>query len=177
MVDINALAWVGRPAPEEPPDLSPEVLRRAMELLFYAYRDITAEPDRRLAAYGFGRAHHRAIHFVRRTPGMTVAELLAVLRVTKQSLARVLRQLVDRGFVVRRTDPVDRRRRRLYLTDAGEALENLVSAPQQERLSQAFRAAGPGAANGYRRVLWELVDDADRITLAGNRSGGTEPPR
>jgi DNA-binding MarR family transcriptional regulator len=174
MVDVNAFAGAAGPSSDEPLELSPEALRRAMELLFYAYRDITAEPDRRLAAYGLGRAHHRAIHFVRRTPGMTVAELLVVLRVTKQSLARVLRQLVDRGLVVQRTDSEDRRRRRLYLTGTGRALENLVSTPQQECLSRAFRAAGPGAANGYRRVLWELLTDADRAALAGNSAGGAE---
>lgn len=168
MVDVNpatagarALRLASGPGGEE----SPEALRRVMELLFYAYRDITAEPDRLLAEVGFGRAHHRAIHFIRRNPGISVAELVEVLRITKQSLARVLRQLVDRGFVVQETDAQDRRRRRLYLTRAGEALENLASAPQQARLSRAFRSAGPEAVDGYLQVLWALVDETDRAAL------------
>ena len=148
---------------------SPEDLRRVMELLFYAYRDITAEPDRLLAEYNFGRAHHRAVHFIRRNPGISVAELVEALRITKQSLARVLRQLVDRGFVLQKTDSQDRRRRRLYLTRAGKALENLASAPQQQRLSRAFHSAGPEAVEGYLQVLWALADEADRTALLNSR--------
>lgn len=147
---------------------SPEALRREMELLFYAYRNLIAEPDRLLAGYGFGRAHHRALHFIRRNPGIAVAELLPVLRVTKQSLSRVLRELLDREFVAQRPDQRDRRRRRLYLTPAGEALENRVSAPQRARLAEAFRAAGPSAVEGWRDVLWTLLDDADRAGLRSN---------
>ena len=142
-----------------------EALRREMELLFYAYRNLIAEPDRLLAGYGFGRAHHRALHFIRRNPGIAVAELLPVLRVTKQSLARVLRELVNRGLVAQQADAKDRRRRRLHLTPAGQALENLVSAPQRARLAAAFQAAGPAAADGWRAVLWALLDDADRARL------------
>ena len=152
--------------------LAPETLRQAMELFFYGYRDVIAEPDRILAGHHFGRAHHRVIHFVRRNPGITVAELLAVLRVTKQSLARVLRQLVDRGFIVQRTDRADRRRRRLYLTRAGEALEAVVSKPQQERLRRAFADAGPEAMAGWQRVLWRLTDEEDRARM---RRAGFHP--
>lgn len=173
MVDLNpttaAAVALQAPLRSGTPN-TPESLRRVMELLFYAYRDITAEPDRLLADYGFGRAHHRAIHFIRRNPGISVAELIGVLRITKQSLARVLRQLVDRQFVVQKTDPIDRRRRRLYLTKNGEILENLISAPQQERLSRAFSNAGPKAVDGYLQVLWALADATDRATLIEKES-------
>jgi len=173
MVDINpATAGVRaiRLSKDPGEGESPEDLRRVMELLFYAYRDITAEPDRLLAEYSFGRAHHRAVHFIRRNPGISVAELVEALRITKQSLARVLRQLVDRGFVLQETDSEDRRRRRLYLTRTGEALENLASAPQQQRLSRAFQNAGSEAVEGYLQVLWALVDETDRTALL--RSSG-----
>ncbi|MDA1132354.1 MAG: MarR family transcriptional regulator [Proteobacteria bacterium] len=165
MVDVNPATAGVRALRLAAGGDEPEALRRVMELLFYAYRDITAEPDRLLARHGFGRAHHRAIHFIRRNPGISVAELVEVLRITKQSLARVLRQLVDRGFVVQETDAADRRRRNLYLAARGEALEDQVSAPQQGRLSRAFRDAGPTATDGALQVLWALADETDRAAL------------
>ena len=94
-------------------------IRAGIELLFFAYRDFTADPDDILKTYGFGRAHHRVIHFVGRTPGMTVAELLKILRITKQSLSRVLKQLVEEDFIDQQTGTQDRRQRLLYLTDKG----------------------------------------------------------
>ena len=112
----------GRPR-ANPLFLRDEDLREAIELLFFAYRDFTGEADAVLEGYGFGRAHHRIIYFVGANPGITVGELLAILKITKQSLSRVLSQLVDEGFVNQETDPDDRRRRRLYLTDKGRALE------------------------------------------------------
>ena len=154
------------------PDWTADDLRRAAELLFYAYRDFTAEPDRLLADYGFGRAHHRVIHFVGRNPGITVAGLLGILRITKQSLSRVLRQLVDRGFVEQRLVPQDRRRRHLYLTAAGANLEAAVSAPQQRRIAQAFDAAGADAVPAYRSILLGLVDEADRAHVADRTRAG-----
>ena len=161
------------------PDLAPEAtqdkpddLRRAAELLFYAYRDFTAEPDRLLSQYGFGRAHHRVLHFVGRNPGITVAGLLGILRITKQSLARVLRQLVEREFVERRRHDDDRRHRHLHLTATGEALESALSAPQQDRIARAFAAAGDDAVAAYRSVLLGLVDEADRDHVAATTDEG-----
>jgi DNA-binding MarR family transcriptional regulator len=145
--------------------LREEELRQGIELLFYAYRDFTAEPDSILARYGFGRAHHRAIHFINRTPGMTVAELLAILRITKQSLSRVLSQLVEEGYVEQRKGTRDRRQRLLYLTDKGRALEREVSEPQRARVAQAYREAGAEAVEGYRKVLLGLINEDDRAAI------------
>src|SRR5436309_8934357 len=114
----------------DPAEAREEVIRQGIELLFFAYRDFTAEPDAILAEYGFGRAHHRVVHFVGRHPQMTVGELLGILRITKQSLSRVLGQLVRQGFIAQRRGPDDRRQRLLELTDSGRKLERLLSAPQ-----------------------------------------------
>lgn len=137
-------------------------LRQAMELLFFAYRDFTGDADRLLARYGFGRAHHRTIYFVGRNPGITVGDLLAILKITKQSLARVLGELMRGGFVVQRADSRDRRRRRLYLSDEAMAMERMLSEAQAERLGAAIAAAGPEAARGFRAVLREMIDAEDR---------------
>ncbi|MBM3569496.1 MAG: MarR family transcriptional regulator [Alphaproteobacteria bacterium] len=137
-------------------------LRQAIELLFYAYRDFTSDPDAILASYHFGRAHHRVIHFVGRNPGMTVSELLAILRITKQSLARVLGQLVRRGFIEQRHGQRDRRQRLLYLTAKGTELERALSQPQRGRVARAFRDAGPEAVAGYRKVLLGLIEPSER---------------
>ncbi len=144
-------------------------LRQGIELLFYAYRDFTAEPDAILAKYKFGRAHHRAIYFVGRYPGTTVSELLGILRITKQSLSRVLGQLVREGFIEQRQGVRDRRQRLLHLTDKGVALENQLTdkgvalenqltATQRELMARAYREAGADAVEGYRKVLAGLID-------------------
>ncbi len=145
--------------------LRDEELRQGIELLFYAYRDFTADPDSILAEYGFGRAHHRAIHFINRDPGMTVAELLGILRITKQSLSRVLSQLVDQGYVEQRKGERDRRQRLLYLTDKGRELERRVSEPQRARVAKAYREAGADAVEAYRKVLLGLVNEDDRAAI------------
>ena len=137
-------------------------LRRAIELLFFAYRDFTGDADAMLARYGFGRAHHRAVYFVGRNPGITVSELLAILKITKQSLARVLNQLMTEGFVVQRADPDDRRRRRLYLTPEAEALERALTERQAQRIAAAFAESGPGAADGFAFVLRAIINPEDR---------------
>lgn len=174
MVDIYSSAqnWPARLGGETADSFAPDELRRAAELLFYAYRDFTAEPDRLLSQYGFGRAHHRVVHFVGRNPGITVAGLLGILRITKQSLSRVLRQLVDRGFVEQRLLAEDRRRRHLYLTKSGADLETTLSAPQQRRIAQAFEAAGADAVAAYRSILLGLVDEADRAQVAHKTGPG-----
>jgi DNA-binding MarR family transcriptional regulator len=142
--------------------LTEEEIRQGIELLFYAYRDFTSDPDEILAGYGFGRAHHRVLHFVNRNPGMTVTQLLAILRITKQSLARVLGALIDQGLVRQDRGARDRRQRLLFLTAEGEALERRVSAPQRDRVARAYREAGAEAVAGYRKVLAGLIDERDR---------------
>lgn len=140
-------------------------LTEAIELLFFAYRDFISDPDELLAEYGFGRAHHRVVHFVSRNPGITVAELLNILRITKQSLARVLKQLIERGFVVQETGKQDRRQRLLYLTASGRELEERLAAPQRARVAAALEKAGPGAEDAWREVLLGLVNDEDRAEV------------
>ncbi len=142
--------------------LREEELRQGMELLFFAYRDFTAEPDRILARYGFGRAHHRVIYFVGRHPSVTVSELLDILEITKQSLSRVLGQLVREGFVEQRPGPRDRRQRLLTLTEKGLALERELSENQRARIARAYRAAGAEAVEGFRMVMLNLINEADR---------------
>ncbi|MBE7638063.1 MarR family transcriptional regulator [Sneathiella sp. P13V-1] len=142
--------------------LREEELRQCIELLFFAYRDFTAGPDQILKDYGFGRAHHRVIHFVGRNPGITVSELLDILRITKQSLSRVLNALVERGFVEQKPGATDRRQRLLYLTADGKKLEHKISRVQQEQVAQAFRDAGGDAVAGYRKVLEGLINEDDR---------------
>jgi DNA-binding MarR family transcriptional regulator len=138
-----------------------DAVRDGIELLFFAYRDFTADPDAVLAGYGFGRAHHRVIHFVGRHPQITVRELLAILRITKQSLGRVLGELVEQGFVVQQPGTQDRRQRLLELTARGRALEREVSAPQRARVAAAYRLAGASAVEGFRKVLLGIIADAD----------------
>lgn len=142
--------------------LTDEQLRQGIELLFFAYRDFTSDPDEVLAERGYGRAHHRAIHFIKRRPGINVAGLLDLLQVTKQSLNRVLRQLVDDELVISVPGDVDRRQRRLHLSEAGDALERALSAPQQARLRQAYQAAGPDAVAGFRSVLEHMINEGER---------------
>src|SRR5215467_10100448 len=134
-----------------------EEARQGIELLFFAYRDFTAEPDAILAHYGFGRAHHRVIHFVGRHPQMTVTELLGILRITKQSLNRVLGQLVRQEFIRQRPGPKDRRQRLLELTTRGRELERELSEPQRARVADAYRQAGIPAVEGFRRVLLGII--------------------
>ncbi len=132
-------------------------LRQGIELLFYAYRDFTAEPDAMLARYGFGRAHHRVIYFVGRYPQMTVTELLGILRITKQSLSRVLGQLVRQGFIVQKPGPRDRRQRLLELTSKGVELERQLSETQRQRIAKAYREAGAQAVDGFRKVMLGMI--------------------
>jgi DNA-binding MarR family transcriptional regulator len=151
--------------------LREEDLRQAMELLFFAYRDFTAEPDQILAAYRFGRAHHRVLYFVGRNPTITVSELLDILGVTKQSLSRVLGQLIRDGFIVRRRSEQDQRKRLLELTDKGKALENALVEKQRLRIAQAYQKAGAEAVEGFRQVLLNIMDDKGRKRFNGARPG------
>ncbi|ROP84083.1 DNA-binding MarR family transcriptional regulator [Stella humosa] len=146
--------------------LREEELRQGIELLYFAYRDFTAGPDEILAGYGFGRAHHRVIYFVGRHPGMTVSGLLGILRITKQSLSRVLGQLIEEEFIRQRAGERDRRQRLLNLTDKGVELERQLSQNQRDRIARAFRGAGADAVEGFRRVMLGIVDEHDRARFA-----------
>ena len=128
-----------------PPDEAHGIDFEMMEALFFAYRDFISSADRDLAALGFGRAHHRVLHFVNRSPGLTVAELLEPLAITKQGLARTLKQLVDKGFIVQRKHGGDRRQRHLYPTRAGRALALSLAEPQSRRIANALEALGTEA--------------------------------
>lgn len=138
--------------------LTDDQLRRGIEAMFFAYRGFTADPDRILDEKGYGRAHHRAVHFINRSPGTTVNNLLDILGVTKQSLNRVLRTLVDDGLVESRVGTQDRRERNLFLTEAGAELERQLSEAQRVRMRAAYREAGPEAVAGFRMVLEKIMD-------------------
>ena len=145
--------------------LREEQLRLAQDLLFFAYRDFTGAADQVLEELGLGRAHHRALHFIGRNPGLPVGELLAILRITKQSLARVLSALVEQGLVTQAAGRNDRRQRLLHLTDAGRVLERRLFEAQRERLLAAFREAGGPAVDGFRRVLRAIAEPGARAFL------------
>lgn len=134
---------------------------RIIELLFFAYRDFISDPDEILAGYGFGRAHHRVLHFVNRMPGLTVAELLDVLNITKQSLARVLKQLIDTGYIVQVPGPQDRRQRELYPTTTGRDLSLALAAPQSRRIRRALQESG-GIKSAEIEVFLRAMVDPDR---------------
>ena len=138
--------------------LTDEQLRKGIEAMYFAYRGFTADPDRILLEHGYGRAHHRALHFIARVPGTTVNNLLSILGVTKQSLNRVLRTLIEDGLVESRIGKEDRRERHLFLTGTGEALEAELSDAQRARMRSAYRKAGPEAVAGFRRVLEAMME-------------------
>src|SRR6185503_15203545 len=133
-----------------------------IELLFFAYRDFIGDPDDVLAKFGFGRAHHRVLHFVNRNPGMKVAELLDVLKITKQSLGRVLKQLIDEGYIVQKEGANDRRQRLLYVSAAGEALAMKLAGMQTARIARVLAELGPGGRDHARRFLAGMIDAEDR---------------
>lgn len=138
--------------------LRDEELKQGVDLLFHAFSDLFSQGEAALREAGLGRAHHRALHFIARNPGISVAALLGILKITKQSLNRVLNDLLAQGFVERRPAPNDRRMRQLRLTAKGTALENALWEAQRPRLARAFREAGPEAVLGFRRVLAALAE-------------------
>ena len=176
MTDITSDSVTGRrsarsagatQAPSETPSAPPDLLTRdelvaCAELLFFAYRDFTAGPDEILAEYGFGRAHHRVLHFVHRHPGLRVAALLDILKITKQSLARVLKQLIDQGFIMQRAGNDDRRERRLFVTAKGGRLADKLTAWQIKRIEAALGKAGQGAKELTSRFLFAMIAESDR---------------
>jgi DNA-binding MarR family transcriptional regulator len=145
-----------------------------IELLFFAYRDFVGDADHELEAFGFGRAHHRVLHFVHRYPGLKVADLLDVLRITKQSLGRVLKQLLDEGYIVQKTGNNDRRQRLLFATAKGEALVGKLAGLQTDRINGALRQITPEAADTVRQFLRAMIDhdDPDKVLQTILGSGG-----
>lgn len=161
------------PPPTGADPLAPrdDEMRVAQDLLFFAYRDFTNAADVILAELGLGRAHHRALHFIGRNPDITVSDLLGILRITKQSLARVLGDLMEQGYVAQSPGRTDRRQRLLTLTAAGAALERRLFESQKGRLVPAWREAGATAVDGFRRVMRGIMDDAARAYLDAHHRG------
>jgi DNA-binding MarR family transcriptional regulator len=183
MTDITSDSASGRRhTPHQSPAAAPTAgdgrkiapdLIACVELFYFAYRDFTCDPDAILAQYGFGRAHHRVLHFVHRNPGLKVAELLDILKITKQSLARVLKQLVDEGFIIQRAGNEDRRERRLYLSAKGARLTDKLTQIQVKRIEGALAKLGPGADVFASRFLFAMINEKDRpqveILIKGQR--------
>lgn len=181
-MSISAARHLRAPsAPVEAGALAREPCWDIIELLFFAYRDFVGDPDAVLAELGFGRAHHRVLHFVNRNPGIKVADLLEILRITKQSLGRVLKQLVDQGYVVQKEGAHDRRQRLLFVSAAGEALAMQLAGLQTERIAHVLAELGPGGREPVRRFLAGMIDagarervlrliaDADRARLSSRQ--------
>jgi DNA-binding MarR family transcriptional regulator len=162
MADLNASSTVKRQLSVGEPAREREPVWDIIELLFFAYRDFVNEPDDVLAKLGFGRAHHRVLHFVNRNPGMKVAELLDILKITKQSLGRVLKQLIDQGYVLQKEGAKDRRQRLLHVTTKGEALAMKLAGLQTARIARALSELGPNAHDATRRLLAAMIDAENR---------------
>jgi DNA-binding MarR family transcriptional regulator len=142
--------------------LREDELNDGIELLFFALRDFGSTADEQLQSAGLGRAHHRALHFIARHPGMPVSDLLSILGITKQSLSRVIKQLVDDSLINLSTGTRDRRQRLLKLTAKGQALESELATLQRNRFAKAYREAGAEAVAGFRQVLTGLLADQER---------------
>jgi DNA-binding MarR family transcriptional regulator len=160
----NSKANEGRATGTPPSGLRWDII----ELLFFAYRDFVGDADHELEAFGFGRAHHRVLHFVHRYPGLKVADLLDVLRITKQSLGRVLKQLLDEGYILQKAGSHDRRQRLLFATAKGEALVAKLAGLQTERLNRALRGIDPAGLETIRQFLRAMIDrdDPDKVLEA-----------
>ena len=158
--------------PANPLFLREEELRQGIELMFYAYRDFTFESDQQLKRYSLGRAHHRALYFIGRHPGHTVGHLLSILKVTKQSISRVLKDLLEQGYVEQKSGARDRRERLLWLTEKGQKLEQELTGRQSQRFARAYRETGADAVEGFRKVLLGLLDPAERIEVDKRVRGG-----
>lgn len=160
-VDDQSLPVREPPEPEEGLDFP------LVELFFFAYRDFIADADEMLEEYGFGRAHHRVLHFVNRQPGLTVAELLDILRITKQSLGPVLRQLVDSGHLTQITAPEDRRQRQLYPTKKGRNLSIELTHMQSRRIKGALEALEKGDRDSIKAFLFGMIEPEERNLVEG----------
>jgi DNA-binding MarR family transcriptional regulator len=179
MADLN-IPVADRPsASGDRPARGGEPTWDVIELLFFAYRDFIGDPDDVLAKFGFGRAHHRVLHFVNRNPGMKVAELLDILKITKQSLGRVLKQLIDQGYVVQKEGANDRRQRLLYVTPKGEALAMKLAGLQTGRIGRALAELGPNAHDAACRFLTAMInpEQRDAVLRFIARADRTRRPR
>ena len=166
MADLTAPLATDRQTPAgERPSRDSEPVWDIIELLFFAYRDFVGDPDEVLAKFSFGRAHHRVLHFVNRNPGMKVAELLDILKITKQSLGRVLKQLVDQGYVLQKEGANDRRQRLLYVTPKGEALAMKLAGLQTTRIARALTELGPNAHEATCRLLTAMINADHRDSV------------
>jgi DNA-binding MarR family transcriptional regulator len=175
MADINlSLGSTGMARSEASASRPAETRWDIIELLFFAYRDFVGDPDHVLEEFGFGRAHHRVMHFVHRHPGLKVADLLDVLRITKQSLGRVLKQLLDEGYIVQKSGDADRRQRLLFATPKGEALVAKLAGLQTDRIVRALQGLDASGAEAVRTFLLGMIDhdDPDKVLEAILRSGG-----
>jgi len=165
MTDINSKEQPypqSSKADEEPlPHTKSSSLIELIELFFFAYRDFTQDPDTILDEFGFGRAHHRVLHFVNRYPGLRVADLLDILKITKQSLARVLKQLVDKEIIEQRPGKSDRRERRLFVTKRGQKLADRLIEPQLLRISKALQLSGSESEQISRKLLYNMIDSTE----------------
>jgi len=161
MTDINVNTIAAPSAPAEAREKDQPAFD-LIELLFFAYRDFVGDADEVLAKFGFGRAHHRVLHFVNRNPGMKVAELLDILKITKQSLGRVLKQLIDEGYVEQKEGATDRRQRLLFVTAKGEALAMRLAGLQTARIGRAFADLAPSDRATARRFLIAMLDAGER---------------
>jgi DNA-binding MarR family transcriptional regulator len=186
MTDLTEPLARGEKAPEPKPKRNGGAVRKRAalpeakllefaELLFFAYRDFTRDPDAILKDFGFGRAHHRVLHFVNRHSGLRVADLLDILTITKQSLSRVLKQLIGQGYIVQQAGSSDRRERLLFPTEKGRALAERLAAPQSVRLSEALKAAGPGAEAILRRFLESMVNAEERPKVSSIMAASPVP--
>jgi DNA-binding MarR family transcriptional regulator len=160
MADLNAPLLSRSPASDQ--TARADLIWDVIELLFFAYRDFTGDPDDVLEKLGFGRAHHRVLHFVNRNPGMKVAQLLDILKITKQSLGRVLKQLIEQGYVLQKEGVHDRRQRLLYVTPKGEALAMKLAGLQTARIARALSELGPSAHETACRFLTALINPDQR---------------
>ena len=172
MTDVSQAA-LKDPAPGE--DILAELpAYDLIELFFFAYRDFVSDPDRILDEYGFGRAHHRVLHFVDRNPGLTIAELLDILRITKQSLNRVLKELLEKDFIESRMGTSDRRQRLLFATARGHDLAIKLARLQTRRILRALAELDPEGKEAVSRYLLRLIDPDDRDHVARLVFGGGE---
>ncbi len=180
MADINSELLSRHQAPAEQragrsAALQPDAhLITFVELLFFAYRDFTREADTILSEYGLGRAHHRVLHFVNRHPGLRVADVLDILKITKQSLARVLKQLVDEGWIAQKAGALDRRQRLLYASEKGKALSGRLDTLQMRRVAQALEAAGAGNDVSVARFLFAMITEEERTLVEALLPGPVE---
>jgi DNA-binding MarR family transcriptional regulator len=180
MADLNFTLPPERPArAADAADGGDEPIWDIIELLFFAYRDFVGDPDDVLAKFGFGRAHHRVLHFVNRNPGMKVAALLDILKITKQSLGRVLKQLIDQGYIEQREGERDRRQRLLFVTPKGADLALRLAHLQTTRIARALGEVGPGAHEAARKFLTAMIDseNRDRVLRLIDRAERARRPR